>query len=396
MKDSESETTDIYQQALLDSVHFSFKTTNSNIEKGGIRLNQGEALDLPYISARTLLAEGVYLPTDYQANSGKTASVFKFVKAAFLNEPSDELETQTIQDIERVKQMLPALKTQNLIAGAQYIDIRMRQLLIPEAEQQYISISPLTAAGLCYLINQEVDQVKAQVEQLVKEASVRKLKTAVLGIGGSNPQNVGSLVRAMQRPILVEAPVMNQGVRKALAIYYHGFDYHFKDCMQDFREYAFVWATESELTQQSDFPSTGINAPKTNMKVRNEGTESHPRLISEADMRLRYSELKFIRNILRSVLQQGRKHFLILQQYEDSLPAPIDGQISKWLSSSVGYVTQGLIDKDIQKREDWQHLFALQLAQRIINFKDKTEVRLLSVDDNALGFFVRLIKRMLP
>ncbi|RYY78286.1 MAG: hypothetical protein EOO69_11210 [Moraxellaceae bacterium] len=396
MNDPEQETADIYQQALLESVHFSFKTTNSNIEKGGIRLNQQQALDLPYVSARTLLADDIYLPTDYQANAGKTASVFKVVKAALLNDSTEEQEVQTVQDMERVKHMLPALKTQNLIAGAQHIDVRMRQLLIPDAEGEYISISPLTAAGLCHLVNQQVDQVKAQVEQQGKEGSLRKVKTAVLGIGGSNPQNVGSLVRAMQRPILVDAPGIKPDVRKALAIYHRGFDYHFNDCMQDFRDYAFVWADQAELTQQIYFPSIGVNAPKTTRKVRNDGMESHPRLIAEGDMRLRYSELKFIRNILRSVLQQGISHFLLLQQYEGILPVPVEGQVSKWLNPSVDYVTQGLIDKDIQKREDWQHLFALQLAQRIINFKDKNEVRLLSVDDNALGFFVRLSKRMLP
>lgn len=396
MNDPEQETVDIYQQTLLESVHFSFKTTNSNIEKGGIRLNQQQALDLPYVSARTLLADDIYLPTDYQANAGKTASIFKIIKAAFLDELTEELEAQTIKDTEHIKTLLPILKTQNLIAGAQHIDVRMRQLLIPDADGQYVSISPLTAAGLCHLINQQVDQVKVQVDQQGKEGSLRKVKTALLGIGGSNPQNVGSLVRAMQRPMLVDAPFVNQTMRKALAIYYQGFEYHFKDCIQDFRDYAFIWANQSEFTRQSHFPVMDVHSTASAIDVRNKGIESHPRLVNEGDMRLRYSELKFVRNILRSVLQQGISHFLLLQQYEGILPVPVEGQVSKWLSPSVGYVTQGLIDKDIQKSEDWQHLFALQLAQRIINFKDKNEVRLLSVDDNALGFFVRLIKRMLP
>ena len=66
----------LYQQALVESVHHSLKTINSNIEKGGIRLSHSQALDLPYISARTLLADHLLVPTDYQANAGKTATLF--------------------------------------------------------------------------------------------------------------------------------------------------------------------------------------------------------------------------------------------------------------------------------------------------------------------------------
>ena len=70
---------DIYQQALAESVHYSVKTVNSNIEKGGIRLAQSHALNLPYISARTLLADDFLVPTDYQAKAGITATLFKVV-----------------------------------------------------------------------------------------------------------------------------------------------------------------------------------------------------------------------------------------------------------------------------------------------------------------------------
>ncbi|ETR24106.1 hypothetical protein RQ80_18765 [Acinetobacter baumannii] len=88
--------TDIFINALEESVHFSLKTINSNIEKGGIRLSKQQALDLPYLSARTLLNEDFLIPTDYQANAGKTASIFKVVKAAMINRPLAKVKTTSI------------------------------------------------------------------------------------------------------------------------------------------------------------------------------------------------------------------------------------------------------------------------------------------------------------
>lgn len=388
MNEIEPEVADIYRQALDESVHFSFKTINSNIEKGGLRLQTEQALDLPYVSARTLLADGIYLPTDYQANAGKTASLFKVVKAAALDEKPEDAEDQTLQEIAFVKTILPDLKSTALVAGAQHIDVRMKQLLIPSDNNHYTSLSPLTAAGICHVINQQVDAVKAEVGELGKESTLRKIKTAVFGIGGANPQNVGSLVRAMQRPILVEAPTINANIRKALAIYHNGFDYHFKHCTQDFIDYAFVWNEQSKH-------ASGQSAPATKMMVRNEGMGSHPRLVTEIDERLRKSELKFIAAVVDSVLRQGQRQFLFLTQYEDYLPRQVQPSNSIWISDSVGYVTQGLIDPNLQKRDDWQHLFALQLTRSILNHEYIDGVKL-SVDDNAFEFFVRLIKRMLP
>ena len=90
MSDASTIPIDQYRQTLAESVHFSNKTINSNIEKGGIRLAKSQALDLPYISARTLLADDITIPTDYQANAGKTATIFKAIKSAMLDEDLSE------------------------------------------------------------------------------------------------------------------------------------------------------------------------------------------------------------------------------------------------------------------------------------------------------------------
>lgn len=394
MNDINVEVAETYRQALQESVHVSFKTTNSNIEKGGVRLNIDQLLDLPYVSARTLLVDDIYIPVDYQANAGKTATLFKTIKAAALNEPPEEADEQTLAELGFVASLLPDLKKQALVAGDKHIDVRMRQLLIPK-DDGYISLSPLTAAGLCHIVNIEVDAVKQRVESLGKDAPLNKLKTALIGIGGSNIQNVGSLVKAMRQPVLVSAPQLNKYIRKALAIYHQGFDYHFNGCAQDFKDYERMWWEQSSSTQRGSVPSAGIYSPKTDMVVRNEGMESHPRLIDEGDERLKISELDFIVAVVKSVLAQGEQHFLYLKKYEDFLPF-VKGQASKWSDPSVDYVTQGLINKEFQRRDDWQHLFAVQLTQRIINHRHPNGIKVLSADDNAAPFFVRLIKRMLP
>ena len=115
---------DIYQQALAESVHYSVKTVNSNIEKGGIRLAQSHALNLPYISARTLLADDFLVPTDYQANAGKTATLFKVVKAAQLDEELSEADEEFKQNVALLKPHLNKIFEQPFTAGLDIIDIR--------------------------------------------------------------------------------------------------------------------------------------------------------------------------------------------------------------------------------------------------------------------------------
>ncbi|MDU3124041.1 MAG: hypothetical protein E6710_17310, partial [Acinetobacter baumannii] len=212
--------TDIFINALEESVHFSLKTINSNIEKGGIRLSKQQALDLPYLSARTLLNEDFLIPTDYQANAGKTASIFKVVKAAMINDDISSEEAEFQQQVEQLKPSISSIFNEPYQAGTENIDIRMRQLLIPK-NGEYVSVSPLTAAGVNYLVNQEVDAVNELRKE--KDSEFNRIQTAVFGIGGANPQNVGSLVRSMQRPITVDAPQASEKVRQALAIFYNGF-----------------------------------------------------------------------------------------------------------------------------------------------------------------------------
>ena len=376
-----------YQQALAESVHYSLKTVNSNIEKGGIRLEQSHALNLPYISARTLLADDFLVPTDYQANAGKTATLFKVVKAAQLDEELSEADEEFKQNVALLKPHLNKIFEQPFTAGLDIIDIRMRQLLIPK-NNEYLSISPLSAAGLNLLINTEVDALKEQRKAEGKNTKLKNIKTAVFGIGGSNPQNVGSLVRSMQRPLVLDSPTQDPETRLAFQYFYKGFDYQISNAYinramyQELTEYAKSLIEQQKLSLKVGFHEHGIHAPFSNMQTR-------------------AAELTTIQKVVDDVLQQGQDILQILKSVANDLPSlKVLERKSRWSHPRVSLIAQGLINPELQQFEDWQQFFADDLARRITKhsywkkeIKNTVDISLSEAD--AKSFLSRRIQELL-
>ena len=378
---------DIYQQALAESVHYSVKTVNSNIEIGGIRLAQSHALNLPYISARTLLADDFLVPTDYQANAGKTATLFKVVKAAQLDEELSEADEEFKQNVALLKPHLNKIFEQPFTAGLDIIDIRMRQLLIPK-NNEYLSISPLSAAGLNLLINTEVDALKEQRKAEGKNTKLKNIKTAVFGIGGSNPQNVGSLVRSMQRPLVLDSPTQDPETRLAFQYFYKGFDYQISNAYinrtmyQELTEYAKSLIEQQKLSLKVGFHEHGIHAPFSNMQTR-------------------AAELTTIQKVIDDVLQQGQDILQILKAVANDLPSlKVLERKSRWSHPRVSLIAQGLINPELQQFEDWQQLFADDLARRITKHsywkkEIKNTVDISLSEAEAKSFLSRRIQELL-
>ena len=378
---------DIYQQALAESVHYSVKTVNSNIEKGGIRLAQSHALNLPYISARTLLADDFLVPTDYQANAGKTATLFKVVKAAQLDEELSEADEEFKQNVALLKPHLNKIFEQPFTAGLDIIDIRMRQLLIPK-NNEYLSISPLSAAGLNLLINTEVDALKEQRKAEGKNTKLKNIKTAVFGIGGSNPQNVGSLVRSMQRPLVLDSPTQDPETRLAFQYFYKGFDYQISNAYinramyQELTEYAKSLIEQQKLSLKVGFHEHGIHAPFSNMQTR-------------------AAELTTIQKVIDDVLQQGQDILQILKAVANDLPSlKVLERKSRWSHPRVSLIAQGLINPELQQFEDWQQFFADDLARRITKHsywkkEIKNTVDISLSEAEAKSFLSRRIQELL-
>ncbi|MFH4090469.1 hypothetical protein WAJ00_21365, partial [Acinetobacter baumannii] len=80
------------------------------------------------------------------------------VKATMINDDISSEEAEFQQQVEQLKPSISSIFNEPYQAGTENIDIRMRQLLIPK-NGEYVSVSPLTAAGVNYLVNQEVDAV---------------------------------------------------------------------------------------------------------------------------------------------------------------------------------------------------------------------------------------------
>lgn len=396
---SEPEDIEIYEQALTESVHFSLKTINSNIPKGGIRLSHSQAIDLPYISARTLLNDGITIPTDYQANAGKTATIFKIIKAAMLDEDTSDTDEQTQITINALKPKIHQTFDTPYQSGLEHIDVRMRQLLLPK-EDGYIAISPMTAAGVNYYLNEAVDDIKEMRKDDEQYSSeLNNIRTAVFGIGGANPQNVGSLVRSMQRPIYLEAPKLDEDIRIGFSIFYKGIDYYIpnkvhldkklKPALLEWSELLVEGLIKTEQNNYQGWYDDGIQATKN-------------------DIYIRQTETVFLNKIIRSVLAQGRDAYQKLLAVEDKLPkfeSAHDPQntengieITHHFSplfhpnSSVTFVIQGLIDPTI-RNDLWLREFSKDLAKKIVGSKINGVA--FQLDNDAITYLQRRIQDLL-
>lgn len=380
---------DLYQQALAESVHHSLKIVNSNIKGGGIRLTTSSKLDLPYISTRTLLSENIFTPVTYHTNSGKSATLFKVINALQLNENLAEADDEFKQNVSALKPHLKTAFEQPYSVGLEDVDIRMRQLLIPR-DGEYISISPLSAAGVNLLLNAEIDVLKEQRKAEGKDSKLKNIQTAIFGIGGSNAQNAGTppLIRAMQRPIVLGSPTLEPKTRLAFQYFYKGFDYQISNVYinqalyQELTTYAKLLIEQQKLSLEVGFHDYGIQAPFSNMKTR-------------------AAELSTIQNMLNDVLQQGQDIFKILKSIDDQLPSlKALERKSFWSHPRVPLLAQGLINPELQQFEDWQKLFADDLAKTITKHtywkkEIKNNVAISLSEADAKNFLSRRIQELL-
>ena len=76
-----------YRKTAEKLVHFSSKTVNSNASAAGIRLSASDGLDLPYVSARTLIHAGVELELDYAEGGAAQAGIIKQIMACRTSDP---------------------------------------------------------------------------------------------------------------------------------------------------------------------------------------------------------------------------------------------------------------------------------------------------------------------
>ena len=214
-----------YREETESLVHFNSKTVNSNASLVGIRLGPDAALDLPYVSLRTLLGSGLSFPLDYAEGGASKAGIVKQINWVLSDAP--EAKDAGADEKKAIVEGIAAANASGYSVGTDSVDHRLRQLLIPknDAPGGYVSMTPMTAASICPLFFDREQGLVPRHSEAAKsepEGPRRKLRQAQLGIGGSNPQNIGSLVRSMQRPLMMASPGAFASTREAFALYHKG------------------------------------------------------------------------------------------------------------------------------------------------------------------------------
>jgi hypothetical protein len=328
---------EVYRQEAGKLVHFSAKAVNSNADAFGVRLNQQSRLPMPYVAARCLLDKAVGLALDYSQNPGgnkteadssiKVADVIKQIRR--LQTAESEAVIAEGDNFASLKSLLDAVFAEAYAdpEGLQSVSPRMRQLLLPKADD-YVSITPLPCGGLSQEINRRIQAHN----EAAKNNNLNKINSATLGVGGSNPQNVGSLVREMQTAWAFNAPTEDRSIRAALAMHHNGIAVNLpRKPMQAWKD----WRSEAAAKNNGQIPS---------------------------DMRSRDQEQKQVLDVAKGVLHQGRKALCLLEQHQVLLGETL---LADSLQDSV---IRGLIDPG-ERSKEWPRNFGERVAQAIGSYK---------------------------
>jgi len=231
MKNSEQQSA--LSNWILDNlVHFSNKLTNSNAPGGGIRLSGIQALDLPYVSARTHLhdinrkATGALIELDYvKPTNIRMKDVRVCLGEEVINPPELDLAKDQMSEVAGVYLDAASGRHPCKVADpkAQTLS-RLKQILLPLPEDEaYLAVSPLSAAGMAKLLN---DTYAARFDQSEQGDNGKGLIPRVRSFpyGGDKPQNVGSRVNeGLSRPFVFDrVPRENDDLKYAHRLFYRG------------------------------------------------------------------------------------------------------------------------------------------------------------------------------
>ena len=171
-----------YRNTIAELVHFSSKTVNSNAALAGVRLASDDALDAPYVSARTLMARGVSLSLDYGKGGAAVAGICKQVNAVVRGNPFAEAasseERRAIEDAMTRPQALAAIA-----AGMEQAAIaRAGGVTALGIGEMGIGNTSTSAAVLAVLTGADIETVTGRGGGLTDRAFARKkdvLRTSV-------------------------------------------------------------------------------------------------------------------------------------------------------------------------------------------------------------------------
>lgn len=348
---------DVYRDVARTLVHFSTKGVNSNAEAGGIRLGRESGLNLPYVSARCLLERGVELAVDCTKNAGNTATVVKQIRKLATDEHGESVDA--------AKAIRAAIV--NAVAngdefGTETVSPRLRQLLLPRENGEYVAVTPLPAGGLSEVINERIQAHHTAIDEAHKQAKddgstiahiPHRLRIGTLGVGGANPQNVGALVREMQTLLVFDAPTENPELRDAYRIHYQGIPIRLP--FQGMK----AWRTRIDRAMAAN----GGKLP--------------------TDLNARVVEQDLLLNVVKTVLRSGAKALALLENHQEQLPG------GALLSSELqDPVIRGLI-VPAERGNDWARAFGERVAKEIGSYSPDKQGVLVALNSEALTTMAR-------
>ena len=213
-----------YVEAASGLAMFNSKLVNTNAPLTWARLDGSAAIDLPYVSVRTLMSRNFAVPLDC-ANSTRQKAY------AQMNSKDGEYDSVPYDELREAKEILEKEVKSAASGNTSFVDRRLRQILLPKADAKggYVAMTPLPASGLSQVLFSQGGLVRAHNASVKAglESSMRKIRLASLNYGGSNPQNASSFTRNIQNSILVPAPSTSGDIRRAFAVLYQGISIDF-------------------------------------------------------------------------------------------------------------------------------------------------------------------------
>ncbi len=317
------------QELSKQSIHFSFKYKNSQIQPGGIRLSKEDCLyGTNYVALSTLL-------NDYDFNG-----MVDVVSMRLLNGAFDFLGGMhtTLNNSENDNNYTNKFKTYNMDhfeINTDNIDTKFTQLLLPSGED-YKSVTPLTPAGF-YAFCSSLQTVK----------NVKRLN---LNVGGTQKQNVGKFAASgKDYAYVANAPFISNKIYK---LWYRGF---------------IIRINYSIAKKYSSF-----------LQLNNLTDSNH----------FKQNELLFLKKIVDDIFINSNFIKTELLKHKDKLKISDDLQFSKKCKNKL--ILDGIINKNHQN-ELWKSKFADLIIKKLQRLNNKSKEPLFNLDSIALEKLKQLL-----
>lgn len=315
-----------YQEVMHGLVHFSAKTTNSNTPACGIRLGADKKVSLPYLAVSTLAS----VPVDYTSTgtNGINATVVAQIAAAIEGNAHNLFEGIPSGEAEDIQTLAGEVLATPFESGTATLGMRLRQVIVQDALGNDLALTPLQSAGFSSVLDGRI-RFKQDANN---EERKRYWQRGFLGVGGSNPQNVGRYVRAMNRPLFFGAPIDSRDTRAAYAIHHRGIS----------------------LKPPHELLVDYIRWRKQMLSAAGG--------VMPADAASRETEADFIREVVKVIAARAEAAHQQLEDAAELLPG------ENLLADNIDGLMRGLLTPS-ERTMDWKREFAQRLHREIIDTK---------------------------